>query len=221
MATLRELGMPVMPQAKQVPDLAGVFAFCQHWQAHRHDLDFQIDGVVAKVDSFALQSELGFTGKAPRWALAFKFPPEERATLCERIEVHTGRTGRVTPFAVLTPVQVGGATVSLATLHNASEIARKDVRERDTVIVRRAGDVIPEVLGPVLDKRSRGCGGLESSRASVRPVAPSWSARKTRPTFAAPTSAAARRRASSGSSTSPRAGRWTSSPTSATRPRSR
>ncbi len=153
MATLRELGMPVMPQAKQVPDLAGVFAFCQHWQAHRHDLDFQIDGAVAKVDSFAQQSELGFTGKAPRWAMAFKFPPEERNTLCERIEVHTGRTGKVTPFAVLTPVQVGGATVGLATLHNASEVARKDVRERDTVIVRRAGDVIPEVLGPVLEKR--------------------------------------------------------------------
>ena len=153
MATLRELGMPVMPQAQRVADLAGVFAFCQQWQAHRHDLDFQIDGAVAKVDSFAQQSELGFTGKAPRWAMAFKFPPEERATLCERIEVHTGRTGRVTPFAVLTPVQVGGATVRLATLHNASEVARKDVREGDTVIVRRAGDVIPEVLGPVLEKR--------------------------------------------------------------------
>jgi len=153
MATLRELGMPVMPQATQVPDLAGVFAFCQHWQAHRHDLDFQIDGAVAKVDQLALQVELGFTGKAPRWAMAFKFPPEERATVCERIEVHTGRTGKVTPFAVLTPVQVGGATVGLATLHNASEVARKDVRERDTVIVRRAGDVIPEVLGPVIEKR--------------------------------------------------------------------
>ncbi len=153
MAKLRELGMPVMPQARQVPDLAGVFAFCQHWQTHRHDLDFQIDGAVAKVDQLAQQSELGFTGKAPRWAMAFKFPPEERATICERIEVHTGRTGKVTPFAVLTPVQVGGATVGLATLHNQSEVARKDVRERDTVIVRRAGDVIPEVLGPVLEQR--------------------------------------------------------------------
>ena len=153
MAALRELGLPVMSQARHLPDLASVFAFCQHWEAHRHDVDFQIDGAVAKVDPFTLQHELGFTGKAPRWAIAYKFPAEERTTTCERIEVHTGRTGKVTPFAVLTPVLVGGATVQLATLHNAGEVARKDVRERDTVIVRRAGDVIPEVAGPVLEAR--------------------------------------------------------------------
>ena len=112
--------------------------------------------MVVKVDQTALQQELGATSHAPRWAIAYKFPPEERTTLLNEIGVHTGRTGIVTPFAFLEPVQVGGVTISTATLHNEDEVRRKDVREKDTVIVRRAGDVIPEVVGPVLSKRKKG-----------------------------------------------------------------
>ncbi len=156
MTALQAMGLPVNAQSRRVPDLAEVFAYCQRWQSDRLSVDYQIDGVVTKVDEIALQAELGATGKAPRWAIAFKFPPEERTTRLLRIEVHTGRTGKVTPFASLEPVVVGGATVSLSTLHNQDEVARKDVREGDTVIVRRAGDVIPEVVGPVLRLRPKG-----------------------------------------------------------------
>ncbi len=156
LAFLRKAGLPVNPAIEKFPSLKKVFAYCEDWQAHRHDVDYEIDGVVVKVDEINLQEELGATSKAPRWAVAYKFPPEERTTTLRSIDVHTGRTGRVTPFAVLEPVYVGGVTVSTATLHNADEIARKDVRENDTVIVRRAGDVIPEVVGPVLSKRPKG-----------------------------------------------------------------
>jgi DNA ligase (NAD+) len=156
MAALQAMGLPVNPKSRRLPNLAEVFAYCQKWQSERLSVDYQIDGVVAKVDEIPLQAELGATGKAPRWAIAFKFPPEERTTRLQRIEVHTGRTGKVTPFAFLEPVVVGGATVSLSTLHNEDEVARKDVREGDTVIVRRAGDVIPEVVGPVLHLRPDG-----------------------------------------------------------------
>jgi DNA ligase (NAD+) len=138
------------------PDLEGVLRYLEHWEQHRHSVDWEIDGVVVKVDRLAFQEELGATSHAPRWAIAYKFPPEERTTLLERIDVHTGRTGKVTPFAVLEPVFVGGVTVTYATLHNEDEVRRKDVREGDTVIVRRAGDVIPEIVGPVLSKRKRG-----------------------------------------------------------------
>jgi len=110
---------------------------------------------VIKVDQTELQQELGTTSHAPRWAIAFKFPPEERTALLKKIDVHTGRTGKVTPFAVLEPVAVGGVTITTATLHNEDEVRRKDVREKDTVIVRRAGDVIPEIVGPVLSKRAK------------------------------------------------------------------
>ena len=110
---------------------------------------------MVKVDQTALQQELGATTHAPRWAIAYKFPPEERTALLRKIDVHTGRTGKVTPFAVLEPVVVGGVTVTYATLHNEDEVRRKDVREGDTVIVRRAGDVIPEIVGPVLSKRQK------------------------------------------------------------------
>ncbi|MCU1354205.1 MAG: ligA, partial [Acidimicrobiales bacterium] len=120
------------------------------WQQHRHDLDYEIDGVVAKVDELARRVLLGFTSRAPRWAIAFKFPPEERTTTLLDIKVSVGRTGRVTPFAQLEPVFVGGANVSQATLHNQDQVKAKDVRVGDTVVVRRAGDVIPEVVGPVL-----------------------------------------------------------------------
>ncbi|MGH2692585.1 MAG: NAD-dependent DNA ligase LigA, partial [Actinomycetota bacterium] len=149
-------GLPVPPTTERMETLEEVFAFCERWEKHRHDIDYEIDGVVVKVDQIALQEELGATSKAPRWAIAYKFPPEERTTVLRGIFVHTGRTGVVTPFAQLEPVHVGGVTVSTATLHNEDEVQRKDAREGDTVIVRRAGDVIPEVVGPVPSKRPRG-----------------------------------------------------------------
>ncbi len=138
--------------------LDAVDRFCREWQEHRHDLDYEIDGVVVKVDDLAQRRELGSTSKAPRWAIAYKFPPEEKTTLLKDIMVSIGRTGKATPFAVLEPVVVGGANVSLATLHNEDQVAEKDVRPGDTVVVRRAGDVIPEVRGPVLSLRPPGLG---------------------------------------------------------------
>ena len=152
---LREWGLPVPRTTEKVETLEEVFGFCERWQEHRHDVDYEIDGVVVKVDQIALQEELGATSKAPRWAIAYKFPPEERTTPLRGIFVHTGRTGVVTPFAQLEPVFVGGVTVTTATLHNEDEVKRKDVRPGDTVIVRRAGDVIPEVVGPVPSKRPK------------------------------------------------------------------
>jgi DNA ligase (NAD+) len=152
---LRRAGLPVNPATEVVGSLEDVFGFCERWQRDRHTIDYEIDGVVVKVDSIAQQEELGATSHAPRWAIAFKFPPEERTTLLKGIDVHTGRTGIVTPFAVLEPVYVGGVTVGTATLHNEDEVKRKDVRVKDTVIVRRAGDVIPEVVGPVVSKRPK------------------------------------------------------------------
>jgi len=154
---LRSLGFPVNPEIRLVRDLAEVSEFCRHWAEHRHDLGYEIDGVVVKVDDLAQRDILGFTSRAPRWAIAFKFPPEERNTLLKDIQVSVGRTGRVTPFAVLEPVLVAGSTVSMATLHNREQVALKDVRPGDTVIVRKAGDVIPEVVGPVLSLRPKGC----------------------------------------------------------------
>jgi len=153
---IREWGLRTNPENRRLDDLDAVYDFCTHWQDHRHDVPYEIDGCVIKVDPIAQQEELGYTAKAPRWAIAYKFPPEERTTLLENIFVHTGRTGAVTPFAQLDPVFVGGVTITTATLHNEDEVARKDVRPGDTVIVRRAGDVIPEVVGPVLTKRPKG-----------------------------------------------------------------
>ena len=138
--------------------------YLEHWEEHRHSVDWEIDGTVIKVDQTDLQRELGATSHAPRWAIAYKFPPEERTTLLRKIDVHTGRTGKVTPFAVLEPVFVGGVTVTYATLHNEDEVRRKDVRQGDTVIVRRAGDVIPEIVGPVLSKRKKGARQLEDAQ---------------------------------------------------------
>jgi DNA ligase (NAD+) len=153
---LGSLGFPVNPEVRLVDDLAGVYLFAAHWQEHRHDLPYEIDGAVAKVDQLALRELLGFTSRAPRWAIAFKFPPEERTTLLRDIQVSVGRTGRTTPFAVLDPVFVGGSTVRMATLHNEDQVRAKDVRPGDTVIVRKAGDVIPEVVGPILSLRAVG-----------------------------------------------------------------
>jgi len=150
------LGFPVNPEIRTVGTLDEVYAFCRHWQAHRHDLPYEIDGVVVKVDSLDQRELLGFTSRAPRWAIAFKFPPEERTTVLRDIQVSVGRTGRATPFAVLEPVFVGGSTVGMATLHNEDQVRLKDVRPGDTVVVRKAGDVIPEVVGPVLALRPEG-----------------------------------------------------------------
>jgi DNA ligase (NAD+) len=153
---LGALGFPVNPEIRVVDDVAGVFDFAGHWQEHRHTLPYEIDGVVAKVDELAQRLRLGFTSRAPRWAIAFKFPPEERTTILRDIQVSVGRTGRTTPFAVLDPLFVGGSTVRMATLHNEDQVRLKDVRPGDTVIVRKAGDVIPEVVGPVLSLRPEG-----------------------------------------------------------------
>src|SRR3954462_3046518 len=153
---LGKLGFPVNPEVRVVDDLPGVYSFAGHWQEHRHDLGYEIDGVVAKVDELAQRELLGFTSRAPRWAIAFKFPPEERTTVLRDIQISVGRTGRTTPFAVLDPVFVGGSTVRMATLHNEDQVRLKDVRPGDTVTVRKAGDVIPEVVGPVLSLRPAG-----------------------------------------------------------------
>jgi DNA ligase (NAD+) len=153
---LGKAGLPVNDQIDARDDLAGVHAYCEAMLGQRHDLPYEIDGAVVKVDDMGQREELGYTSKAPRWAIAFKFPPEEKATLLRNIFVSIGRTGRATPFADLEPVFVGGSTVGKATLHNEDEVARRDVRPGDTVIVRKAGDVIPEVVGPVPGKRPKG-----------------------------------------------------------------
>ena len=150
---LRSAGFSVNPNVARCTSPAEVHAFCADALAHRSDLDYDIDGVVVKVDSFTQQGDLGFTARAPRWAIAFKFPPEEKTTVLRDIRIQVGRTGVLTPVAEFDPVTVAGSTIARATLHNIDEIRRKDVRVGDTIIVHKAGDVIPEVVGPVLDKR--------------------------------------------------------------------
>ena len=152
---LQKYGFPVNPEITMLDSIDAVLQFCQTWQERRHELPYEIDGAVVKVDDLAQRELLGFTSRAPRWAIAFKFPPEERHTILQDIQISVGRTGRVTPFAVLEPVFVGGSTVGMATLHNRDQVAAKDVRPGDTVVVRKAGDVIPEVVGPVLAKRPK------------------------------------------------------------------
>ncbi|HEY2504518.1 MAG TPA: NAD-dependent DNA ligase LigA [Mycobacterium sp.] len=146
-------GLPVSDHTTRVEDVAGALERIAYWGEHRHDVDHEIDGVVVKVDDVALQRRLGSTSRAPRWAIAYKYPPQEVQTKLLDIRVNVGRTGRVTPFAFMTPVKVAGSTVGLATLHNAAEVKRKGVLIGDTVVIRKAGDVIPEVLGPVVDLR--------------------------------------------------------------------
>ncbi|HEX5598332.1 MAG TPA: NAD-dependent DNA ligase LigA [Micromonosporaceae bacterium] len=150
---LREWGLPIGEGWRVVPDLDGVREFIEYYARHRHEVEYEIDGVVVKVDEMAIQRRLGSTSRAPRWAIAYKYPPEEVNTRLLDIHVNVGRTGRVTPFAVLEPVKVAGSTVGFATLHNAGEVARKGVLIGDTVVVRKAGDVIPEVVSPVVDLR--------------------------------------------------------------------
>ena len=150
---LRALGLPVSERYEVVDDLEAVWAYIERYREQRHSVEHEIDGVVVKVDQVALQRRLGSTSRAPRWAIAFKYPPEEATTKLLDIKVNVGRTGRVTPFAYMEPVKVAGSTVQLATLHNASEVKRKGVLIGDTVVIRKAGDVIPEVLGPVAAAR--------------------------------------------------------------------
>ncbi len=151
---LREAGFHVNPDVRLCTTAEEVRGFCRECLDRRESLPYEIDGVVVKVNDFARQRAMGFTARAPRWAIAFKFPPEEKTTLLRDITVQVGRTGALTPVAELVPVVVAGSTVARATLHNLDEVHRKDVRVGDTVIVRKAGDVIPEVLGPVLSLRS-------------------------------------------------------------------
>jgi DNA ligase (NAD+) len=150
---LRSWGLPTSDRWRLVDDMAEVRDYIAYYGKHRHDVEHEIDGVVVKVDSVALQGRLGSTSRAPRWAIAFKYPPEEVTTKLLDIAVNVGRTGRVTPYALLEPVRVAGSTVAQATLHNAREVERKGVWIGDTVVLRKAGDVIPEILGPVTDLR--------------------------------------------------------------------
>ena len=153
---LRDCGFNVNPNAARCTSAREVHEFCANALAHREDLDYDIDGVVVKVDSFDGQAALGFTARAPRWAIAFKFPPEEKRTVLREICVQVGRTGVLTPVAEFDPVLVAGSTIARATLHNIDEVRRKNVRVGDTIVVHKAGDVIPEVVGPVLELRPEG-----------------------------------------------------------------
>jgi DNA ligase (NAD+) len=150
---LQAWGLPVEPHWRRCAGIQEIVAFCTEWQDKRRTLDFDTDGVVVKLDDVARRRLLGSTSKFPRWAVAFKFPAEQKTTRLRRIEVNVGRTGAVTPFAILEPVFVAGSTISMATLHNADDIARKDIREGDVVVIEKAGDVIPRVVAPVLSRR--------------------------------------------------------------------
>ena len=162
---LADLGLPTSDLRRLVPDLTGVEDYIVYYGEHRHDVEHEIDGVVIKVDDLAIQERLGATSRAPRWAIAYKYPPEVVRTRLRDIQVNVGRTGRVTPFAVMEPAKVAGSTVSMATLHNADEVTRKGVLIGDMVFLRKAGDVIPEVLGPVIEVRDG------SEREFVMPTA--------------------------------------------------
>ncbi len=153
LARLEALGFPVNPDRESGLDIEGVIGFLERWREARHDLPYETDGVVVKVDLFDQQARLGMVSRAPRWAIAYKFPPEQVETLLEDIVPYVGRTGTLTPVAHLRPARVAGSTVARATLHNLDEVRRKDVRIGDTVVLQKAGDVIPEVVRPVLDKR--------------------------------------------------------------------
>jgi DNA ligase (NAD+) len=151
---LGALGFKINPEIKRFSEIQAVEAHYRTWEDRRHNLDYEIDGMVVKIDQKSLWDELGYVGREPRWAIAYKFPPVQATTKLIRIAVNVGRTGSLNPFAILEPVQVGGVIVKQATLHNEDDVRRKDIREGDTVIVQRAGDVIPQVVGPVLEKRT-------------------------------------------------------------------
>ena len=154
--TLKSWGLPVEPNWRHCPDIQAVLEFCRHWSENRHAVGFDIDGVVIKVDSLEERLQIGATARFPRWAIAFKFPPEQATTRLISIDVNVGRTGAVTPFAVFEPVRLAGSTISKATLHNDQEIVRKDLRVGDIVVVEKAGDVIPKVVKAVVSRRARG-----------------------------------------------------------------
>jgi DNA ligase (NAD+) len=156
LAALREFGLPVEPHWRRCAGVDEVVAFCREWQAGREALDFDTDGVVVKVDELAVRARLGATSKFPRWALAFKFPAQQATTRLVRIDLQVGRTGAVTPVAVLEPVLLAGSTISMATLHNEQEIARKDIRAGDMVLIEKGGDVIPKVVKPLTSLRPEG-----------------------------------------------------------------
>ncbi len=152
-AVLREWGMPVSSHFKVLDDIEAVQAYIDHYGENRHAVEHELDGIVIKIDEVAVQRRLGSTSRAPRWAIAYKYPPEEVTTKLLDIRVNVGRTGRVTPYGVMKPVKVAGSTVEMATLHNALEVLRKGVLIGDTIVLRKAGDVIPEIVGPVVDLR--------------------------------------------------------------------
>jgi len=154
MRWLESLGFPINPETQRFDSIEEVIGFCERWTSEREQLAYEIDGVVVKVDSLALQGQLGAVGREPRWAIAFKFPATQATTKLLKIEVNVGRTGSLNPFALLEPIVIGGATVSKATLHNEQDIRRKDIREGDYVIVQRAGEVIPQVVAPVAARRT-------------------------------------------------------------------
>src|SRR5947199_1890269 len=143
-------GLPIETHWRRCDGIDAVIAFCAEWADKRRELPFDTDGVVVKVDDLALRERLGTTAKFPRWATAFKFPAQQATTDLEKIEVNVGRTGAVTPYAVLTPVVLAGSTISMATLHNAEDVARKDLRPGDRVLIEKGGDVIPKVVKPIL-----------------------------------------------------------------------
>ncbi len=153
---LRAWGLPVEPHWRRCEGIEEVLGYCREWAQGRHSLDFDTDGVVIKVDRLALRQRLGATSKFPRWATAFKFPPEQATTRLRKIEVNVGRTGAVTPYAVLDPVRLSGSTIQLATLHNEQEVARKDIREGDFVLLEKGGEVIPKIVMPIVSKREPG-----------------------------------------------------------------
>ena len=150
LTALRAWGLPVETHWTRCAGIDAVIAFCDAWADRRRTLPFDTDGVVIKVDNLALRRQLGATAKFPRWATAFKFPPEQATTVLRRIAVNVGRTGAVTPYAVLEPVFLAGSTISMATLHNAEDVARKDLREGDRVLIEKGGDVIPKVVKAIL-----------------------------------------------------------------------
>ena len=152
---LAALGFPVNPNREAGLDIEGVIAFTERWREERHDLPYETDGVVVKVDRFDQQERLGMVSRAPRWAIAYKFPPEQVETVVEDIVPYVGRTGTLTPVAHLTPTKVAGSTVARATLHNLDEVRRKDIRIGDHVILQKAGDVIPEVVRPLAERADR------------------------------------------------------------------
>ena len=151
---LAGLGFPVNPEHEAGLDIEGVIAFTERWREPRHALPYETDGVVVKVDRFDQQARLGMVSRAPRWAIAFKFPPEQVEAFLEDIVPYVGRTGTLTPVAHLTPVKVAGSTVARATLHNLDEVRRKDIRIGDWVVLQKAGDVIPEVVRPIVERRT-------------------------------------------------------------------